>query len=226
MSFETKEDLQKVCEAILGYQKSLEEIDKYIDRLNRRMKELNEKAAQEQTQHIFAEYSEILDGVQEKMSGLHESMEEITQGEEGLLEQMKFMRRFFYAVRNFEDTMDKFNQRADALSQKLYNKDFNNAVKAMNSIAQDTKRSGTYEYKHITSHDYDILQHEYKLALEKSDQRELIDKYLQGAYNLLCESSLRREEYEALQRFMEKMVHSDSKALTRFMKEIMSGENN
>lgn len=66
MSFETKEDLQKVCEAILGYQKSLEEIDKYIDRLNRRMRELNEKAAQEQTQHIFAEYSEILDGVQEK----------------------------------------------------------------------------------------------------------------------------------------------------------------
>ena len=74
----------------------------------------------------------------------------------------------------------------------------------MNSIAQDAKRSGTYEYKHMTNHDYDILQHEYKLALEISDQRELIDKYLQGAYHLLCEASLRREEHEALQRFMEK----------------------
>lgn len=31
MSFEAKEDLQKVCEAILGYQKGLEEIDKYVD---------------------------------------------------------------------------------------------------------------------------------------------------------------------------------------------------
>ena len=49
MSFDAKEDLQRVCEAILGYQKSLEEIDKYIDRLNRRMTELNEKAAKEET---------------------------------------------------------------------------------------------------------------------------------------------------------------------------------
>ncbi|MDD6849581.1 MAG: hypothetical protein PUD54_03740 [Veillonellaceae bacterium] len=42
----------------------------------------------------------------------------------------------------------------------------------------------------------------------------------------MCEASLRREEYEALQRFMEKMVHSDSKALTRFMEEIMAEKNN
>lgn len=221
MSFDTKEDLQRVCEAILGYQKSLEEIDKYIDRLNRRMTELNEKAGKEETQNIFAEYNEILDSVQGKMAGLHEAMDKITQGEEGIVEQMKFMRRFFYAVRNFEETMEKFNHRADSLSQKLYNKDFNNAVKAMNSIAQDAKRSGTYEYKHITNHDYDILQHEYKLALEKSSQRDLIDAYLLGAYHLLCDASLRRDEYEALQRLMEKMVHSDSKALTRFIKENM-----
>lgn len=43
MAFDTKEDLQKICEAVIAYQKGLEDIDKYIGRLNSRIGELTER---------------------------------------------------------------------------------------------------------------------------------------------------------------------------------------
>ncbi len=43
MTQERRDELQKVCEAILGYQKGLEEIDKYLGRLNGYMGQLGER---------------------------------------------------------------------------------------------------------------------------------------------------------------------------------------
>ena len=220
MSFDTKEDLQKVCESIIGYQKGLEEIEKYIGRLNRYMVELKEIVAQEKAADVFREYGDRIEEMMEQTSRLVELFRAVQDGEDGLAERTKVLGRFRYAVRNFEDRMKEFNHRVDSLTQKLYNKDFANAVKAMNAIAEETKQSATYEYRHITEHDYDILMHEYNIALKGCKQKNAVNQLLSGVQKALCETQLKRGEHESLQRLIEKMVHSDSKSLKRFLSEV------
>jgi len=220
MSFDTKEDLQKVCESIIGYQKGLEEIEKYIGRLNRYMVELKENVAQEKAADVFREYGDQIEEMMEQTSRLVELFRAVQDGEDGLAERTKVLGRFRYAVRNFEDRMKEFNHRVDSLTQKLYNKDFANAVKAMNAIAEETKQSATYEYRHITEHDYDILMHEYNIALKGCKQKNAVNQFLSGVQKALCETQLKRGEHESLQRLIEKMVHSDSKSLKRFLSEV------
>ena len=220
MSFEAKEDLQRVCEAVIGYQKGLEEIDKYIGRLNRYMDELAQKVAEEDATGTFREYGIRLEEIKAETEHLKDIFKEIQDGQSGLAAQLKILGRFQYAVRNFEDTMKEFSQRADILSQKLYNKDFNNAVKSMNAIAEETKQSATYEYRHVTDHDYDILTHEYNLSLKSCKQKGVVNRLLASVQEALCETSLKRSEHESLERLIEKMTHSDSKALKKFLEEV------
>jgi len=220
MSFDTKEDLQKVCESIIGYQKGLEEIEKYIGRLNRYMVELKENVAQEKAADVFREYGDQIEEMMEQTSRLVELFRAVQDGEDGLAERTKVLGRFRYAVRNFEDRMKEFNHRVDSLTQKLYNKDFANAVKAMNAIAEETKQSATYEYRHITEHDYEILMHEYNIALKGCKQKNAVHQLLSGVQKALCETQLKRGEHESLQRLIEKMAHSDSKSLKRFLSEV------
>lgn len=220
MSFDTKEDLQKVCESVIGYQKGLEEIEKYIGRLNQYMTKLKENIEQEKAAEAFREYGDQIEELQTQTTRIGELFREIQDGQNGLVEQFKVLGRFRYAVRNFEDSMKEFNQRADSLTQKLYNKDFANAVKAMNAIAEETKQSATYEYRHVTDHDYEILMHEYDISLKACRQKNAVQQLLAGVQKALCETQLKRGEHESLQRLIEKMVHSDSKALKRFLEEV------
>lgn len=222
MSSETKEDLQRVCEAVMKYHKGLEEIDKYIRHLNSYVDELNEKLAAKGASEAFEDYGKRLEGLREQTDRLNDIFEEMRDGQSGLKSQMGILWKFKDAVEGFEETMKEFNQRADSLSQKLYNKDFNNAIKAMNAISEDSKHSGTYEYRHRTDHDYDILMHEYKLSLESCDERHRIKIFLEGVYDMLCETKLKKAEYEALQRLIEKMLHSDSESLEKFLTEVVS----
>ena len=57
MTQERRDELQKVCEAILGYQKGLEEIDKYLGRLNGYMRQLGERLQEKQLDEVFCQYS-------------------------------------------------------------------------------------------------------------------------------------------------------------------------
>lgn len=225
MSSETKEDLQRVCEAVIKYHKGLEKIDKYIRQLNSYVDELNEKLAAKGAAETFEDYGKRLEGLREQTDKLNGVFEEMRDGQSGLKSQMGILLKFKEAVEEFEDTMKEFNQRADTLSQKLYNKDFNNAIKAIKAISEDSKQSGTYEYRHRTDHDYDILVHEYELALKSCGERQRIKIFLEGAYDMLCETKLKKAEYEALQRLIEKMVHSDSEALEKFLTEAVSQIN-
>ncbi len=220
MAFETKEDLQRVCEAVIGYQKGLEEIDKYIGRLNHAMEELSNKAAESNALATFQRYSGQLESLREEAEKIRTLVQELQDGENGLVTQFKILGRFHHAVMDFEDTMKEFNQRVDSLTQKLYNKDFNNAVKAMNAMAEETRQSATYEYHHTTDHDYDILMHEYELSLKNCQQQRAVLHLLAGVRDALCDTSLKRSEHESLQRLIEKMTHSDSKSLQRFLDEI------
>lgn len=222
MSFEAKEDLQRVCEAVLSYQKGLEEVDKYIGRLNSYMAELTVELKEAGVTQTFNEYGKQLEDLRAQCEHLKKIFKEIQDGQSGLVSQLKILGRFQYAVRNFEDTMKSFTQRADSLSQKLYNKDFNNAIKAMNAIAEETRQSGTYEYRHVTDHDYDILTHEYEQSLKACKQKTPIKDLMTGVYEALCGTRLKREEHESLQRLIEKMVHSDSNALKKFLTDVMN----
>ncbi len=224
MAFDTKEDLQKICEAIIAYQKGLEDIDKYIGRLNSRIGELAERGGGAQTEEVFTEYSNMLEKIEGKLNRFEEIQEKLVKDNEGLADQLKQLRRFSYAVKNFEESMADFTQRADALSQKLYNKDFNNAIKSMNSIANDSRRSGTYEYQHFTNHDLDILRHEYKLVMEEGimdDSKKLVNSLLADILFLFSQVPLKRASHEALQRLMEKLMHSRSEALEAFAEDIV-----
>lgn len=222
MEFDTKESFQRICEAVIAYQKGLEDIDKYIGRLNGRIGELTERGAGSQTEEIFAEYSNMLEKIEEKLGRFEEMQQKLVQDNEGLADQLKQLRRFSYAVGRFEESMEDFSRRADALSQKLYNKDFNNAIKSMNSIANDSRHSGTYEYRHPTDHDKDILRHEYKLAVDGLDElnKEMLDAVITSTAAVFTEIALKRPNHEAMQRLMEKMLHSKSDALEEFKVEI------
>ena len=162
MTQERRDELQKVCEAILGYQKGLEEIDKYLGRLNGYMGQLGERLQEKQLDEVFCQYSAKIDSMTEGIAGIGARLQALQDGENGMSEQMKQMSRFSKAVMNFESAMRSFNQRADALSQKLYNKDFNTALKTMNNMVMEAGRATTNEYKRPTAHDFDILMDEYK----------------------------------------------------------------
>ena len=162
MTQERRDELQKVCEAILGYQKGLEEIDKYLGRLNGYMGQLGERLQEKQLDEVFCQYSAKIDSMTEGIAGIGARLQALQAGENGMSEQMKQMSRFSNAVMNFESAMRSFNQRADALSQKLYNKDFNTALKTMNNMVMEAGRATTNEYKRPTAHDFDILMDEYK----------------------------------------------------------------
>lgn len=220
MSAEIKEDMQRVCEAVIKYHKGLEEIDKYIRNLNGYVDELNEKLESKGAAEAFEDYGRKLEGLREQTDKLNGIFEAMRDGQSGMKSQLGVLWKFKDAVEAFEETMKEFNLRADALSQRLYNKDFNNAIKAMNAIAEDSKQSGTYEYRHKTGHDYDILVHEYETALKSCSEKHRVKAFLEAVYDMLCETKLKKAEYEALQRLMEKMVHSDSESLKRFLKEI------
>ena len=222
MSFDTKEDLARVCEAVIRYQKGLEEIEKYIHRLNDYVDHLDQDLKQTDAAGTFAAYGKSLEELQDSIERVKGLMKNIQEGQNGISASSRIISSFNYSVHDFEDAMKSFNQRADSLSQKLYNKDFNNAIKAMNVIAEDSKRSGTYEYRHVTDHDYDILMHEYENSLKQCHQRGIVTRYLTAMTETLLETKLKRGEFESLQRLTEKMLHSDSKALRQFLEKVRS----
>ncbi|MFV0636808.1 hypothetical protein [Mitsuokella sp. WILCCON 0060] len=222
MSFDTKEDLAHVCESVINYQKGLEEIEKYIGRLNEYVANLDKELKETDAAGKFAAYGQSLAELQENAEKVKELTESLRDGERGIFSESRVISKFNYNVRHFEDAMKAFNQRVDSLSQKLYNKDFNNAIKAMNTIAEDSKQSATYEYRHVTSHDYDILMHEYEESLKKCKQKGIVTRYLAAMTETLVETKLKRGEFESLQRLTEKMLHSDTKSLQKFLETVQN----
>lgn len=221
MPFDSKEDLQSVCEAVLTYQHGLEAIEKYIGRLNGYVGELTAKLAQSGLTETVDDYGARLKDLEAGMEEVAKSIHVLRDSKNGIGEQVRMIGRFDHAVKRFEESMAEFNQRADSLSQKLYNKDFNNAIKSMNAIAEESRGSGTYEYRHVTDHDYTILKEEYEGSIAYAENREQVMAFLTAVRDIVLDSRLKHEEYESLQRLVEKMLHSDSKALNNFLNDIL-----
>ena len=221
MTQERRDELQKVCEAILGYQKGLEEIDKYLGRLNGYMGQLGERLQEKQLDEVFCQYSAKIDSMTEGIAGIGARLQALQDGENGMSEQMKQMSRFSNAVMNFESAMRSFNQRADNLSQKLYNKDFNTALKTMNNMVMEAGRATTNEYKRPTAHDFDILMDEYKkCSSREAGKINALQLLLQTIGETMLHLRLNRAEQEAFNRLLEKMANSDSEALKKFVSQL------
>ncbi len=214
---DNKDDLQKICEAVIQYQKGLDNIDNYINRLNEHVAKLNERLEMQNLTETFSTYAEQLKLLEEQITNLSDLYQDLTMGQSHMSRQMRSIYRFNDRVEVFEESMKSFNQRVDSLSQKLYNKDFNNAIKCMYTIAEESRQSATYEYRHTTDHDYDILVHEYSQSLKDCDQSTAVKHLMQGIKEALVETKLNKEESESLQRLVLKMVHSDSKSLNKFL---------
>ena len=81
MTQERRDELQKVCEAILGYQKGLEEIDKYLGRLNGYMGQLGERLQEKQLDEVFCQYSAKIDSMTEGIAGIGARLQALQDGE-------------------------------------------------------------------------------------------------------------------------------------------------
>ena len=220
IDLDSKEELSRVCETIIGYQKGLEDIEKYISRLNQYVSGLDADLKASDPAGTFAAYGKSLEELQKQVEAVKVLTEAMRDGQHGLIAESRVISRFNERVERFELAMKSFNQRVDSLSQKLYNKDFNNAIKAMHTIAEDSRQSATYEYRHVTDHDYEILRHEYESSLQKCRQKGVVRRYLAAMTEALVDTRLKRKEFESLQRLTEKMLHSDSRALKAFLQDV------
>ena len=221
MEQEKRDEFQRVCESVLNYQKGLEEIDKYLGRLNGYMGQLGERLQEKQLDEVFCQYSAKIDSMTEGIAGIGARLQALQAGENGMSEQMKQMSRFSNAVMNFESAMRSFNQRVDNLSQKLYNKDFNTALKTMNNMVLEAGRATTNEYKRPTAHDFDILMDEYKkCSSREAGKINALQLLLKTIGEAMLHLRLNRAEQEAFNRLLEKMANSDSEALKKFVSQL------
>ena len=212
-----QQEIRDVCEAVMGCQRGMEEIEKYIGRLNDYVASLNAGLENAQVEDEYQRYGQRLETLQTQAEKLVKVMRNIREGQRGIGQQTKQLARLDYTVGAFERSMNAFNQRMDSLSQKLYNKDFRNALKAMEAMTEDAKRYASYEYLHTTDNDLEIMEQEYAAGLASCKQKGLVKRYIEAAQALLCETRLKKEEHEALQRLVTKMAHAESGALKEFV---------
>lgn len=224
MPFDTKEELSRVCEMIIGYQKGLEEIEKYISRLNQYITDMDRQLKESNPAESFATYGKSLAELQEQIETVKDLTERMSDGQRGFIAESRIISRFNDNVERLEKDLDDFNIRVDSLSKKLYNRDFQNAIETMKAIAEDSRESATSEYHHVTDHDYDILQHEYETSLKECLQKDVVRRYIVALTDVLIKTRLRREEFESLQRLSTKMLHSDSNALKAFLQDVQMEE--
>lgn len=217
MKMDLSKEIRETCEAVLSCQRGLEEIEKYISRLSAYTGELGQKLEEADMENALQGYSQRLTAMQAQSERLIKVMRNIREGQRGIGQQTKQIARLDYTVNSFERAMADFGSRMDSLSQRLYNKDFRNAMKAMETLEADLKRHVAYEYLHPTDNDLQIMQDEYVKSLAACRQKGLIKKYLEASAALLCGAKLRLDEREALERLVTKMAHSDTKSLKEFI---------
>lgn len=203
--------------AMERYRQGLSEVTGDIETLNAQVETLHMKLRAEESAQVLARYDAQLEALQEEAGKAARQLQALDDSRAEEAGQFQHISEFAAAVQNFTASMEAFNQRADALSQKLYHKDFNNAVKAQQTLAADAKREKDRELRHVTDHDLDILKEQYQASLADCAQQELVRAYLQAAGRLLLGARLRHAERESLHGLMLKMQHSESKALQSFL---------
>lgn len=238
--------LQDACEAIMAYQEGLAGIDACLDDFMTSLKKLQQDLRMEETRGRFTACEQAIERLTSQVEACAQSFAVIHHHQKGLSQSFAKIEELRAAMQLFEQAMGRYQQQAGNLNRKLYNRDFQATLKSMNELAADSRSQGTYAYRHLTDHDYEILMHEYQTAFgrllpsneqnksqggdaaehtrdeaqdeaEQANARKNVRAFLQAAYQLLEETSLTQQEYEGLQRLIEKLVHSRHEARSRFL---------
>lgn len=238
--------LQDACEAIMAYQEGLAAIDACLDDFMTSLKKLQQDLRMEETRGRFTACEQAIERLTSQVEACAQSFAVIHHHQKGLSQSFAKIEELRAAMQLFEQAMGRYQQQAGNLNRKLYNRDFQATLKSMNELAADSRSQGTYAYRHLTDHDYEILMHEYQTAFgrllpsneqdksqggdaaehtrdeaqdeaEQANARKDVRAFLQAAYQLLEETSLTQQEYEGLQRLIEKLVHSRHEARSRFL---------
>lgn len=238
--------LQDACEAIMAYQEGLAGIDACLDDFMTSLKKLQQDLRMEETRGRFTACEQAIERLTSQVEACAQSFAVIHHHQKGLSQSFLMIEELRAAMQLFEQAMGRYQQQAGNLNRKLYNRDFQATLKSMNELAADSRSQGTYAYRHLTDHDYEILMHEYQTAFgrllssneqnkshggdaaehtrdeaqdeaEQANARKNVRAFLQAAYQLLEETSLTQQEYEGLQRLIEKLVHSRHEARSRFL---------
>lgn len=85
----TKEDLAHICESVIGYQKGLEEIEKYIRRLNDYVANLDKDLKETDAAATFEAYGQSLAELKSNIENVKELTESLRDGERGLFSESR-----------------------------------------------------------------------------------------------------------------------------------------
>ncbi|WP_147369897.1 hypothetical protein [Mitsuokella sp. AF33-22] len=230
----------------MAYQEGLAGIDACLDDFMTSLKKLQQDLRMEETRGRFTACEQAIERLTSQVEACAQSFAVIHHHQKGLSQSFAKIEELRAAMQLFEQAMGRYQQQAGNLNRKLYNRDFQATLKSMNELAADSRSQGTYAYRHLTDHDYEILMHEYQTAFgsllpsneqnkshggdaaehtrdeaqdeaEPANARKNVRAFLQAAYQLLEETSLTQQEYEGLQRLIEKLVHSHHEARSRFL---------
>lgn len=119
MAFDSKEDLQKICESVISFQKGLENINKYIGQLNAQIEELTTRGAATHTEDVFSEYGNMLDKATAKLKNLAELQNKMLMNNDGLTDQLRQLRQFSSAVKSFDESTGILTQQAELVKDLL-----------------------------------------------------------------------------------------------------------
>lgn len=247
--------LQNACEAMMAYQEGLAAIDACLDDFMTSLKKLQQDLQMEETRGRFTACEQAIEHLTSQVEACAQSFAVIHHHQKGLSQSFAKIEELRAAMQQFEQAMEHYQHQAANLNRKLYNRDFQATLKSMNELAADSRSQGTYAYRHLTDHDYEILMHEYQTAFgrllpsneqdkpqdretaehvrdeaqdetEQAKARKNVHTFLQAACQLLEETSLTQQEYEGLQRLIEKLVHSRHEARSRFLAACQSDTGN
>lgn len=222
---EMLERVRQLGLSMARYQQGLAEINGEIRTLHGQLETLHATLQAEDAAQVLARYDAQLEALQAEARSAARRLQELDSSRADEQGQLQRITEFAAALENFTASMDAFSRRADALSQKLYHRDFNNAVKAEQTLADDARREKHRELHHVTDRDRDILKEQYQASLAKCAQQGLVRDYLQATGRLLLGARLRHAEREALHGLLLKMQHSDSKALRSFLDEVLPADD-
>lgn len=151
---ELKKELREVCERVLAYQKSIADIDKYVQRINEHIKVMNASLDIKKVEESFGDYEYRLNNLEEQMNSLKLVHDAIIDGGKELREKLKVLSYFDAGLKGFEKAVDDFKPAATLLNKSINSKDFKNFTKAANTEI-------------VMAHDHHDLMMERMDALEK-----------------------------------------------------------
>lgn len=151
---ELKKELREVCERVLAYQKSIADIDKYVQRINEHIKVMNASLDIKKVEESFGDYEYRLNNLEKQMNSLKLVHDAIIDGGKELREKLKVLSYFDAGLKGFEKAVDDFKPAATLLNKSINSKDFKNFTKAANTEI-------------VMAHDHHDLMMERMDALEK-----------------------------------------------------------